>query len=439
MSERPLEFVCHACQSRVAARDEPFACPRRGEDDADHVLEKRFPATFDGGFERVVDPTRNNPFLRYRRLLTSYAIVDDDARFVELVTRLDDAVASVDGGGFRVSPLATETALGNALGRRAALWVKDETHNVAGSHKARHLMGILLYLEALGVAREHPLAIASCGNAALAAAVVARAARRPLSVYLPPSASPTVLDRLRALDARIEICPRFPGTSGDPCYHGFQRALREGAIPFCCTGPDNALTIEGGETLGFELAEGMRTRGVPHHLLIQVGGGALASAVTQALFRAHRWGWIEQPPKIDPVQTRGAWPLPRAFERVVELLAASGDDRGSASDALEAIVRRRSSWMWAWEDEPQSIAHGILDDETYDGWQTILGTLRSGGRPLIVEESDLHSAYQLAQLNTTIRASHTGVAGLAGLLALEREQALRRDETVCLLFTGIER
>jgi phosphate-selective porin len=29
---------------------------------------------------------------------------------------------------------------------RGALWVKDETHNVAGSHKARHLMGLLLYL-----------------------------------------------------------------------------------------------------------------------------------------------------------------------------------------------------------------------------------------------------------------------------------------------------
>ena len=69
------------------------------------------------------------------------------------------------------------------------MWVKDETGNVAGSHKARHLFGILLELrvaEALGHGDPaSPLAIASCGNAAYAAAVVARAAGRELRVFVP--------------------------------------------------------------------------------------------------------------------------------------------------------------------------------------------------------------------------------------------------------------
>ena len=61
------------------------------------------------------------------------------------------------------------------------MWVKDETGNVSGSHKGRHLMGVLIQLaviERLGLARpgrRRDLAIASCGNAALAAAVVAGA------------------------------------------------------------------------------------------------------------------------------------------------------------------------------------------------------------------------------------------------------------------------
>ena len=86
--------------------------------------------------------------------------------------------------------------------------MKDETGNVSGSHKARHLMGIMSTsrsLERAGlVTREHrrALAIASCGNAALAAAVVARAAGRPLDVFVPPDAHPGVLDRLVALGAR---------------------------------------------------------------------------------------------------------------------------------------------------------------------------------------------------------------------------------------------
>jgi hypothetical protein len=105
-----------------------------------------------------------------------------------LVQRLDEAIAA------RRRPRIChhsirhgETALGQRLGLE--LWVKDETGNVAGSHKARHLMGILLYLAVVegGPGRaapsgaQAPLAIASCGNAALGAAVLARAAARRIA------------------------------------------------------------------------------------------------------------------------------------------------------------------------------------------------------------------------------------------------------------------
>jgi len=69
---------------------------------------------------------------------------------------------------------------GRSLDTRSSIWVKDETDNVAGSHKARHMFGLLVHLEVvrrLGMTERPlpPLAIASCGNAALAAAVVAAA------------------------------------------------------------------------------------------------------------------------------------------------------------------------------------------------------------------------------------------------------------------------
>jgi threonine synthase len=60
---------------------------------------------------------------------------------------------------------------------------------VGGSQKARHLFTILLHLlaaERLGQLPERPpLAIASCGNAALAAATLAAAADWPIDVYVP--------------------------------------------------------------------------------------------------------------------------------------------------------------------------------------------------------------------------------------------------------------
>ncbi len=99
--------------------------------------------------------------MRYRRLLAAYDRAEDDAQFVDVVTHLDNAVAAVDGRGFTATPLRWADPLG--------VWVKDETGNVAGSHKGRHLMGLAIWLEVVGIEKARPLAIASCGNAALAA------------------------------------------------------------------------------------------------------------------------------------------------------------------------------------------------------------------------------------------------------------------------------
>ena len=54
------------------------------------------------------------------------------------------------GTGFRRTPFASADALSDALGfdDDGGVWVKDETGNVAGSHKARHLVSILLHLKA---------------------------------------------------------------------------------------------------------------------------------------------------------------------------------------------------------------------------------------------------------------------------------------------------
>ena len=162
----------------------PFRCPHAGAGDVDHVL------------VRVLDPDRvrfpeggvgtRSPFVHYRGLLHSHhraiagGVADDEV--VEIVTRLDDAVSTVAGDGFRATPFGRNDVLSDRLGFSAAggVWVKDETGNVSGSHKGRHLMGVLLHLEVaerLGLAdpgARPDLAIASCGNAALAAAVVAR-------------------------------------------------------------------------------------------------------------------------------------------------------------------------------------------------------------------------------------------------------------------------
>jgi len=46
-----------------------------------------------------------------------------------------------------------------------------------------------------------------------------------------------------------------PSEAGDPCFLAFRRAVAAGALPFGVQGTENGLAIEGGRTLGFEMAE----------------------------------------------------------------------------------------------------------------------------------------------------------------------------------------
>ena len=187
--------------------------------------------------------------------------------------------------------------------------MKDETGGVAGSHKGRHLMGLLLWFEVTERVGLVPrggsrLAIASCGNAALAAAVLARAAERLLEVFVPTWADRTIVKRLEELGADVTECPRDEGVAGDPAYHRLRRALGSGAIPFTCQGVDNGLTIEGGLTIGYEIADALRRSGGElDRIVVQVGGGALASGLIQGLQEAEALGAIDAMPSIDPCRT----------------------------------------------------------------------------------------------------------------------------------------
>lgn len=450
-----------AAPDPAAGTGYPFRCARaRDGDDVDHVLTRTLDPTC-MIFPREQDA---NPFVTYRTLLHSWQLARAfgmaDGDYITAIRSFDADVARVDGHGFHVTPFGRDSALSDRLGfESGGVWMKDETGDVSGSHKARHLAGIMIYLhvlDALGLSGSASprLAIASCGNAALAAAVVARAGRRALDVFIPPDAPPAIVARLSELGAQTVICSRAAGTQGDPCYLQFRDAVTHAALPFCCQGPANGLTIEGGETLGWEMVAELGSITLDA-VVIQVGGGALASAIIQSFVEATQLGACTRLPRFYTVQTTGAFPLRRAYERLADRICRSFDIQPSAADpagaiaahfdsapvqsALRYAATHRSSFMWSWETEPHSIARGILDDETYDWLAVMEGMLRTGGNPIVVGEETLEAAYRLAREATDINVDHTGAAGLAGVLQLVDEGVLTARDSVAVVFSGRER
>ncbi len=416
--------VCGGCGAIVPLEAGlVFRCPNADTDAGEHVLRRVVPLPTDLG-----DPGELNPFVRFRRRLLAWHRAHQagwsDARFVALVEQLDAAVAAVDGTGFRFTPLGRFPALDAATG--VATWVKDDTRNVSGSHKARHLFGVLLELEVahalgLGPERQTPLAIASCGNAALAGAVVARAAERPIRVFIPTDANPKVVARLRSLGAEVVVCERRTGEVGDPCYLRFREAVDRGALPFCCQGPDNGLCIQGGETLAWELLAGLDARQVAlDALYVQVGGGALGSAMVSAWTDAVQAGLVSRLPRFRMVQTEAVAPLEHAWRRI------TAEPLG-----LRRARAHRAQVMSPWSEPGHSAAHGILDDETYDWLALVEGMLASGGAPVVVDEVTVLAAAELGPRATGISVDPTGTSGLAGLLA-----ARPLGGEVGVLFTG---
>ncbi|HEX5671094.1 MAG TPA: PLP-dependent lyase/thiolase [Acidimicrobiia bacterium] len=384
----------------------------------------------------AADTGSPHPFVRYRWLLDSYrkAIsrgwTDDD--FVALVLRLDEAVSGVEGHGFYITPLSRQSGLAAGLELDSTyLWVKDETGNVAGSHKARHLFGVLLHLAVDEEDGRNELGIASCGNAALAAAVVARAVERPLRVFIPTWADPQVVERLEALGAHVEVSERNPKEKGDPTFLRFQESVARGLTPFSVQGPITATTLDGGRTLGWELAEQLALARVsgPLRLFVQVGGGALAASVWSGLAGGIREQWLGVDPILHTVQSEAVAPLNRAWRR---LLALEGE-------AMEAARMTPDLYMWPWEEVGTSAASGILDDVTYDWLPVMEAMLDSGGRAQVVSEEMILRANELGRSATGIDVDHTGTAGLAGLLDSEVASSISRHEHVVVLFTGRRR
>ena len=405
-------WVCAVCGARVdIARAYSWTCPSATVQDWRHVLLPVDDGRGDVDHVRSAGHEHANTLVahRHRSAWWAFAMANgmDDDSAIELALQIGD--------GFDITPFAPHEQLSATLD--VEVWVKDETANVAGSHKARHLVGILLHLlvaEQLGLVDERPpLAISSCGNAALAAATLAARVEWPIQVFVPTWMDAAFGDGLDRLGADVQRCPRDGTTIGDPAMAGFRRAVVAGAVPFSVQGPQNAWCLDTGRTIGWEMHQVMQSMDVDlERVYVQVGGGAFATCLSAGL---------GDTVSLRAVQAAGCAPLDAA------LRAIEGD---------QEPARRWSEVMTPWT-EPHSLADGILDDETYD-WLGIVQRVRATqGASVVASEEQIIDAHRLvAECGAAVSA--TGTAGLAGLLA-DLASGDQPVGPVAVVFSGVAR
>ena len=294
-----LDFLnCPSCRKDYPIESGIFSCPgnRAGEE---HTLRRMLPpgSQAAAGIRNSWAQGSRHSFDLFHPLLSGCNLLGY-GRYGRILGGMTERLLRLEDRDFRVTPLTEAPALASALGRTGRLWVKNETGNVTGSHKGRHLMATLLYLEALTEAqrRRHQEGFGHLQLRQRCAGGLCGGPRRRLRTarLRPRRCRPDVAAMLTERGAIVERIPRSATGAGDPCYLAFRKAINEqGWVPFACAGNDNWSNIEGGATLGWEMVMQLRECSEKiDSVVIQVGGGALARSVAQAFEEALQLGFI---------------------------------------------------------------------------------------------------------------------------------------------------
>ena len=291
--------------------------------------------------------------------------------------------------------------------RVARVFVKLENRRPLGNFKS--LGGLVAGLRALarhaGVGsleelKRHgaglpALLCASEGNHGLAVAAAARLAGTTACVYLPLEVSPRRAARIEALGSEVI---RIDG-SYDDAVSAAKAAAAVGAgllIPDTSEDPDDPVVadvMEGYALIARELESqfGGSDRDRPSHVFVQAGVGGLAAALAQGIEDGWRW-----PVRLLTVEPANAACVASALGKG-RPLPVEGDLKTSAV----------------------MLACGVASAPA------VRVLLRFGARGIAVCEAELDAAVQALLETGGPATTHSGAAGVAGLLHVSDDPALR--------------
>jgi len=316
-------------------------------------------------------------------------------RFGSLLPLEDEArIVSLEEGS---TPLVRSDRLAVRLGVKA-LHFKLESCNPTGSFKDRQISVAMSKARELGRDR---FGTASSGNVGVALSAYAARAGARATVWVSSSVAAAKRQQIQVYGARLFLTPENTPenmAANYAFYTGMQAfCLARGMVPMVTARAVNPYAIEGAKTVSFEVVASLGQ--VPDRYFAPVGGGGLFGSSWKGFRELTQLGLAERIPVMEGTQMlKGHVPVDRL------------DDPAYDSPTYYRPLDGR----WAWQ-----------------AMQATGGCLR------LADPEAIRAAQADLARQEGIFAEPQGITAYAGLLQAWREGALRADDVVACVITGI--
>lgn len=265
----------------------------------------------------------------------------------------------------------------------AEVWLKLEQLQVGGSFKGRGMLNRIL----ASPIPKSGVIVASGGNAGIATAAAAQALGVPCEVFVPTVSSPAKQAKLRELGATVVVTGAAYSEALQACL---ARQRETGAL--MTHAYDQIEVVAGAGTLAREIE---MQGGVPHSVLVSVGGGGLIGGVA---------AWFAGRSRVIALESEHTPTLYEARKAGTPVDVAVS---GIAADSLGA--KRIGNIGWA-----------IAQQHVHDA--------------LLVSDDSIRAAQKWLWNNLRLAVEPAAALGLAALQT--GAYAARADEKVCLILCG---
>ena len=281
------------------------------------------------------------------------------------------------------------------------LWAKDDGGLPTGSFKARGMAVAVSRARELRIRR---LFAPSAGNAGLALAAYGARARIPVTVYLPESVDPRVLEGLARYGAHVV---RFGATIREA---GAEARRRESDRSFDLSTMREPYRVEGKKTMAFEIVERFGPSRMPDAIVYPTGGGTGLVGLWKGFEELRSLGLLERSPRLIAVQPTGAAPVVQA-------------------------LREGTSSVSPWT-ATKTVAPGLAVPAPFASERVLEAVRATGGTGVTVPDEEILAAQRTLAKRHGLSVSLEAAAPWASVPELVRSGAVREGERVLLYHTG---